>query len=220
MVIMALNNNGFPLWECIIAGLLAITGIGFLVRKHIARKALNKKGKCASHQSATNTDRQEQITDETNKLQQKPIQGLELPEGFIELLELKVDNFAGNFSALQNIANDNEVDTNFAKMVFQNVANVFDIQYDNIIKTWFSSFANDRKTWDAELYKNKAALLIKLFTNCGVIKSDETELEWNNKAGRRYNRIEEIKEGVKCQVIAPYWTLNGIVIEKGMVKAK
>ena len=86
MVIMALNNNGFPLWECIIAGLLAITGIGFLVRKHIARKALNKKGKCASHQSATNTDRQEPITDETNKLQQKPIQGLELPEGFIELL--------------------------------------------------------------------------------------------------------------------------------------
>lgn len=220
MIIMALNNNGFPLWECIIAGLLAITGIGLLVRKHMARKTPNKKATCAPHQQATNTNRQEPITVGANLQQQMPIQGLELPEGIIEPLKMKIDNFAGNFSTLQNIADDNEVDTNFAEMVFQNIANVFDIQYDNIIKTWFSSFANDRKTWDAELYKNKAALLIKLFTNCGITKSDETELEWNNKAGRRYNRMEEIEEGVKCQVIAPYWTLNGIVIEKGMVKAK
>ena len=198
------NNNGSTLWGSVVIGLLAITGIGFLIRKYLRRKAMGGR----------------YVND--HKKPEKPHNlesQLELPDGIVEKLEPNVARFAGNFGALLSISTGSDEDIALADMTFQNVADVINVRCDEQVKTWFSEFTKDRKTWDATTYRDKAALLIKIFKGCGVTTFEETVGTWSNKISVRYNRIVQIEEGASCKVVAPCWMLNGIVIEKGMVMA-
>ena len=150
----------------------------------------------------------------------EPAMPVEPVNPVVESLRLKVESFSGNFGALRDIASDDNLDTGYADGVFDNVSNVIAMQYGDDVKKWYSSFVEDRKSWDACLYKAKAAQLMNLFMECGITPSDETEVEWNDVASRRYNRVTNVGEGALCQVLAPCWTLAGKLIEKGMVGGK
>lgn len=190
-----LNNNGFALWGGVIVGLLAITGIGLLVCKKQKRTLRDKKKK-NQHKSQS-----------------------EFPVYVVERLKPDVARFKGNFGALLRISTDNNEDTGYDDMIFQNIADVVSVRCDEHVKTWFSKFTEDRTAWDAALYKDKATILIKLFVSCGVTKCEETMDRWSNKFSMRYNSIVPIGDGTPCKIATPCWMLNGIVIEKGMVMA-
>lgn len=194
-IMTTLNNNDFALWGGVIVGLLAITGVGFLVCKKRKRTLRDKKKK---------------------KDKSQP----EFPVYVVERLKPDVARFKGNFGALLGISTGNNEDTGYDDMIFQNIADVISVRCDEHVKTWFSKFTENRTAWDAVIYKDKANTLIKLFASCGVTKCEETMDRWSNKFSMRYNSIVPIGEGTQCKIATPCWMLNGIVIEKGMVMAK
>lgn len=213
---MAINNNFMShTLGYVLMGVSALVGMGFIVRMVAKCKGWSWRNRHMKPQEPLGTT--------TSTGQIKPIEPVEPANSvnsIIELLRPKVERFSGNFCALRDIANDKEVDIRYAENVFKNVSNVIEMQYGDDVKKWYSSFAEDRMSWNAALYSAKATKLMELFVGCGVTPSDETELIWCDATSRRYNRMMLIDEGTSCEVLSPCWMLDGILIEKGMVGRK
>ena len=190
--LLIMSNANYSFWGCIVAGLLAATGIGLLIR-------------CLRRKKAKKNPHVEVVPEVADN----SISGA---------LKPKVGQFAGNFGALHNISTSGNKDLNYANGVFTNVANVVAMQYGDDVKKWFSAFAGDRKSWDVSLYISKASELLAIFRECGIASVDEAHIEWNTSSLEHYNRLEMIDDGETCVVVVPYWTLDGVLVEKGIVR--
>lgn len=215
MLVMAINNTASSTWGYIVVSVLAFLGLGFLAVKYVGKRRMTK----------TKSDEpQNTVSDQMPGQEQKP-EVIDVPDEpsptvdpIVEALGKKVEQFSGNFNALQNIATDDDFNMDFADTVFINVSQVVAVQYGEEVKKWFSEFAGDRNTWDETLYKSKAAALIDLFKACGVTPDTTTGYKWTALLINRYNRMEIIADGEPCEVVAPCWMLDGRVVEAGMVR--
>lgn len=201
-ILIMVTNNSSPYWGYVVAGILALTGMGLLLRWY--RK--NRKEEVSSDINVSNSST-------------SPTSVPHVDNEIVEVLTKKLDSFSGNFGALLNIANDAHVDLDYADVVFTNVTQVVDVQYGAKVKEWFSAFAKDRNSWDAKNYMKKAGELVALFIECGVTHATEINVVWGDKAAKRYNRVDMIDKGEPCEVVAPYWMLDGLVVEKGLLKS-
>lgn len=198
MLLMDVNNNfASHIWEYILMGLLALTGVGLVVYKFI-KKRKDKRNLESRMKPHEDSDGSLSIV--------------------VEHLKDKVDNFSGNFSSLQNLVDDGNFDVEYAGNIFENVINVFKRQCDKEVNEWFSLFVKDRDSWTVNLYRDKAKQLMDVFARCGVVAAGEKELDWSDKAASRYNRLFHVNDGERCEIMAPCWMLGGRVIEKGVVK--
>lgn len=197
------TNNSSSFWGYIIAGVLALTGIGFFLRWYHRRRKHVGDG----------------VVDDENDIgtssEVMPI----IDKVIVDALAQKLQSFSGNFGALQNIANDAQVDLDYADAVFTNVSQVVDIQYGDNVKEWFSEFIKGRESWDYTTYKNKASEIMNIFEKCGIKHAADADVVWGDNAAKRYNRVAMIDEGKHCKVVSPYWMIDGLVVEKGLLKA-
>ena len=126
-ILIMVTNNSSPYWGYVVAGILALTGMGLLLRWY--RK--NRKEEVSSDINVSNSST-------------SPTSVPHVDNEIVEVLTKKLDSFSGNFGALLNIANDAHVDLDYADVVFTNVTQVVDVQYGAKVKEWFSAFAKDR----------------------------------------------------------------------------
>ena len=85
-------------------------------------------------------------------------------------------------------------------------------------KSWFSSFTDARKGWDAELYRSKAVKILSLLKQCGIQQSTELKLTWNENAAKHYRQLTKIEVGDVCEVLSPCWIYKNEVFEQGLVR--
>ena len=216
MLVMAINNTASSTWGYIVVSVLAFLGLGFLAVKYVGKR---KNAKTESDEPQNTVSAQMPGQEQKPEVMDVPENPSPTVDPIVEALGKKVEQFSGNFNALQNIATDDDFNMDFADTVFVNVSQVVAVQYGEEVKKWFSAFADDRKSWDKTLYKSKAEALMDLFKACGVTPDTATDYKWTALLVNRYNRMEMISDGEPCEVIAPCWMLDGRVVEAGVVRA-
>ena len=138
------------------------------------------------------------------------------PDELVLQMKLMLKYFSGDMNVLEELANDpNPTEGN---IIFNNVQQTISVHGSEMLKNWFSQFENDRKSWDATLYSEKARQMLSMLMQCGIIKREEDRVIWNKQTELCYRKMEEIEYGQECEVIDSCWELDGKVFEKGIVK--
>ena len=65
-----------------------------------------------------------------------------------------------------------------ASVIFDNLDAVINSRGSEMLKSWFSSFTDARKGWDAELYRSKAVKILSLLKQCGIQQSTAVIANW------------------------------------------
>jgi len=135
----------------------------------------------------------------------------------VEILKM-IRYFRGSMNALFGIHVEGSlVDGNF---VFTNLEQIINDYGSDVLKKWFSSFVKDRNEWTSDLYKSKSSQMLDLLKQCGVTKSTEIKVRWNESTQKHYKKLESsIQDGQVCEVVAPCWIFGNEVFEKGLVRS-
>lgn len=216
MLVMAINNSVSSTWGYVVVSVLAFLGLGFIAVKYVGKR---KNSKMESEEPQNTVGVQQTGQGVNTEVPGVTVDPSTAVDPIVEALGEKVEQFSGNFNALQNIATDDDFNMEYADTVFINVSQVVIVKYGDEVKKWFSAFAGDRKSWDEALYKSKAAALMDLFRACGITPDTTTDYKWTAMLINRYNRMEMIADGEPCEVVVPCWMLDGRVVETGMVRA-
>lgn len=191
MLLSEVNTSRPTLWPWIL-GITTIVTIAYIVYKHITEPPPppNKEGKNTSLFSGI----------------------------LIESMISKIKLFSGSMNALYDIIQD--FDAESANFTFNNISKIIEYHTNENVKKWYYSFSKDRKQWDERLYKDKAKEILNLFETCGIHKSKESIIKWNEEYTKFYRRLSQIEDGQNCIVKAPYWIYQNDVYEKGLVDLK
>ena len=184
-------NSTISAWPIVIGGLVIIGVAGYCVYQYIQKKT-GHKGGCCKKDSVT-----KDISPELKRI---------------------VKYFSGNMNALRDVSI--KPDLSLAKVTFDNIQQIIDVQGSSEIKKWYNAFGKDRNTWGVVLYKDKAKEIMNLLIECGVHIQEENDFVWENDFSKRYNKLSQIQSGQECKIVAPYWIYNGEIFEKGLVTVK
>lgn len=124
--------------------------------------------------------------------------------------------FNGDMGALLSIVNDPVIEE--GSVVFENIGLTIDSHGGELLKSWFSTYTNDRNTWDSILYKDKAAKLLDMLKQCGIQPSTELKVTWDENTAKHYRRLTKIEVGDVCEVLSPCWIYEDKIFEQGLVK--
>lgn len=136
----------------------------------------------------------------------------------IEEVKPMIKHLSGSMNALQGIVEGEDTET--ADVVFVNLSQIIESHGSDMLKSWFSSFSDDRKQWDLTLYKDKAAKMFQILIWCGIKRFDETKYKWDDISALRYRRLSKIDVGETFEVLTPCWYYDGLIFEQGFVRAK
>ena len=123
--------------------------------------------------------------------------------------------FKGNMNPLSSI--DNDYDEKCSAVLFDNLYQIVDGHGDDNLNAWKDSFFANRESWSESEYKQKARMMRGLLIQCGIACVREETIEWSEELNEKYNKLMPLKTGQRCKVIAPYWTFEHHVFEKGIV---
>lgn len=129
-----------------------------------------------------------------------------------------IKHLNGSMNALQEIIEGEDTDS--ADIVFMNLSQIIEAHGNEMLKSWFSSFAGDRKHWDSSLYQEKAAKFFQIMVLCGIKRFDETKYKWDDISALRYRRLSKIDVGETFEVLTPCWYYDGLIFEQGLIRAK
>ena len=92
---------------------------------------------------------------------------------------------------------------------------------ESLIRFWnaeFSAFTD----WDEHIYSKKARLLLRFLQKAGVIRDTEKEIEICQRTYQYYSTEDGnlIELGMTAFVRQPFWSLNGNILEKGIIYLK
>lgn len=185
------TNSTISAWPIIIGGLVVIGVVGYYVYQYKQKKT-SHKGDCSKKDDVT-----KDISPELKRI---------------------VKYFSGNMNALRDVSI--KPDMSLAKVTFDNIQQIIDVQGSSEIKKWYNAFGKDRNSWGVVLYKDKAKEIMNLLIKCGVYIQEEKDFVWENDFSKRYNKLSQIQSGQECKIVAPYWMYNGEIFEKGLVTVK
>lgn len=126
--------------------------------------------------------------------------------------------FSGNMNALRDMSINPNL--SLAKITFDNIQQIIDVKGTSEIKKWYSVFGKNRDSWGVVSYKHKAKEMMNLLIKCGVHIQEEKDFVWENESSKKYNKLSKIQPGQECKIVAPYWSYNGEIFEKGLVRGK
>ena len=199
MLFMATNSPN-PLWF-VLGGLAVAGGVcaGWYILKRIRKP----------EPPEPDGDQPEPIVDPLSPF-------VDRPTAVVEQAKLMITYFSGSMNSLADIAKDGDKDE--AAVVFENLSQTIEAHGSDELKKWFFDFANDRKSWDEALCKEKAKEMFDILKACGLQQSTEKRLKWDKIAEEHYRKLEKIEYGEICEAVAPCWIYNHKVFEKGLVK--
>ena len=137
-------------------------------------------------------------------------------EEIISQMMKMLEYFNGDMGALFSVVSDPV--PQIASVIFDNLDAVINSRGSEMLKSWFSSFTDARKGWDAELYRSKAVKILSLLKQCGIQQSTELKLTWNENAAKHYRQLTKIEVGDVCEVLSPCWIYKNEVFEQGLVR--
>lgn len=184
-------NSTISVWPIVIGGLAVIGTASCFVYQYMQKKT-GHKGGCSKNDNAT-----KDISSEFKRI---------------------VKYFSGNMNALRDVSI--KPDLSLAKVTFDNIQQIIDVQGTAEIKKWYYDFGKDRNSWEGVLYKDKAQEIMNILIECGIHLNEEKDFIWNDESLTMYNRLSQIQPGQACKIVAPYWTYNGEIFEKGLVTVK
>ena len=190
-------NSTISAWPIVIGGLVIIGVAGYCVYQYMQKKTEHKGG-CCKKDSVT-----KDISPELKRI---------------------VKYFSGNMNALRDVSI--KPDLSLAKVTFDNIQQIIDVQGSSEIKKWYNAFGKDRNTWGVVLYKDKAKEIMKddnyiiitkvNYPNNSNLVKERIYIDFS----KRYNKLSQIQSGQECKIVAPYWIYNGEIFEKGLVTVK
>lgn len=89
---------------------------------------------------------------------------------------------------------------------------------ESLIRFWDDEFS-DCSGWNDKVYEKKAQALLRFLGKAGVMRSDEKEIYISQETYRYYAAEDGnlIESGTAVFVKQPFWSLNGNVLEKGII---
>lgn len=198
MLVMAANNS-IPFMCYVLGGIVLIGGAYFVY------KTTTKENKKKNPPEKSTTNESSEITDK--KTDEKIVQ---------DILSI-IKYFNGCLNSLNDIVNSDADGTE--RVTFENLHQIINAHGSNELKKWFISFASDRNQWDIELYKDKASKMLEIFRKCGINRSCEVKVKWNEQTSKHYKKISKIDDGQICEVLAPCWIYQNEIFEQGLVRA-
>ncbi|MBQ6420822.1 MAG: hypothetical protein IJK02_07110 [Clostridia bacterium] len=146
-----------------------------------------------------------------------------------EGIRLNVQDFNGMFEPVYSISvgknqKQEEVFTAFTDAVR-------DSEEDNGYKRLVSETFGDFITWGKgkkklnvkkrdKIYQKKAHKLVKIFFKAGVLRADDLFVTVDDTTAEKYEFSggQYIEPETTCEVLSPVWTLDNVVVNKGVIR--
>ena len=89
---------------------------------------------------------------------------------------------------------------------------------ESLIRFWDDDFS-DFSGWNEKVYSKKARVLLRFLYKAGIVRGEEKEIKVSQDTYRYYSPEDGnlIEPGTAALVKQPFWSLNGNVLEKGII---